>query len=108
MKTHSSSCEDCLKNEIRSWLRCALADILALPTAPEVHEWEHADLALALSRSRHAIDAVRLYASECLEVASAQYLSAHTVHLAELAEQMCRNLEEEVDFAEDELLTYAC
>lgn len=107
MKRKRSNLEVSLNDELRCWLRQALADVLALPTAPTVRQWESADLIRALSRCRAAIEAVRLYASECVEVAEAQYLSASTLRFAALATEVCRHLEEEVMFVDEELLTYA-
>jgi len=107
MKIQTPSIEESLRTELRSWLCCALADVLALPTSSVVHATDRATVATLLARTRATIDAVRLYASEYDEVCPSHALSHADRRFADLATEMCSLLEEEVIQLEQGFLMYA-
>ena len=108
MPNHHRDLEENLNLELRCWLRRALNDVLALPTARDAHGWRGEDDLRAITRASASIDAARLYASECDEVQNLVHLSSMTLRIADFAMGLCRSLEEEVNFVQDELLIYAC
>ncbi len=107
MHLQHPSLEESLRTELRSWLCCALADVLALPTESSLFTADRASLAKAVAHSRQTIDAVRVYVAECREVARSQALTPSTLAFADLAEAMCRLLDEEVTNVEDHVVTFA-
>lgn len=107
MQLQHPSLEESLRTELRSWLCCALADVLALPTESSLFTADRAGLAKAVAHSRQTIDAVRVYVAECREVARSQALTPSTLAFADLAEAMCRLLDEEVRGVQDHVVTFA-
>ena len=101
MHLQHPSLEESLRTELRSWLCCALADVLALPTESSLHRADRTSLANAVAHARQTIDAVRVYVSECREVARTQTFAPSNLAFAELAEAMCHLLEEEVTVVQD-------
>lgn len=99
--------EECLMTELRSWLCCALADVEALPTESSLFTADRVHVADAVAHARRNIDAVRLYVSECREVASTHALSSSTLAFADLAEAMCHLLDEGVNVVQDHYMTLA-
>ncbi len=108
MTIQHPSLEESLRTELHSWLCCALADVIALPTETSLVTKDREGLLLVVARTCRSIDAVQLYASECREVAQSQAISSLTLAFAELAVAMCRLLEEEVQIVQDHVLTIAC
>lgn len=102
------SIEESLLTELRSWLCCALADVLALPTESSPVTTDRSSLANVVAHARQTIDAVRVYVSGCREVARTQMLAPSTLAFADLAEAMCRLFDEEVTIVQDHVLTFAC
>ena len=100
--------EESLRNELRSWLCCALANVLALPTKSTLASRDRASVLLGIARTRHTIDAVLLYASECWEVAQTHTISPMTLAFADSAAAMCRLLEEEVKSVQDTVMNITC
>ena len=107
MRVEAPSLEESLRTELQSWLCCALADVLALPSETALFTTDWASIAAAVAHAHHTIDAVRLYVSECREVARSQALALSILALADLAEAMCRLLEEEVTVVQDRYVTFA-
>ena len=108
MPNHHRDLEESLNLELRRWLRRALNEVLALPTARDAHEWRREDDLRAVTQASASIDAARLYASECDEVQNLVHLSSMTLRIADFAMGLCHRLEEEVNFVQDELLICAC
>lgn len=96
MHPQHPSLEESLCTELKSWLCCALADVLALPTGSSLLTADRASVADVIAHSRQTIDAVRVYVAECREFARSQTLAPSTLAFADLAEAMCRLLDEEV------------
>ena len=103
MSTPVLTIEDCLIREVRRWLSQTLADAAALPTEAAVREWDRASAALAFTKARDDVGAVRLYVSTALEVANTHGLAGSTVRLCDLAAQLCDQVDEEVNRLEGEL-----
>jgi hypothetical protein len=103
----TSELERCLQRELRQALRDALDEALSLPPSREVHHYRRCELAAAVERCHTAIDAARIYASEHHEQRSIAPLSSEAVSIAALAEELCRYLEEEVNFVYEDAMTYA-
>ncbi len=80
--------------------------MLALPTESSLFTAEPTHVADAVAHARRTIDAVRVYVSECREVSLTQVLSPSTLTFAELAEAMCRLLDEEVNIVQDRNMTF--
>lgn len=99
------SLEESLRTEIESWLCCALADVLALPTETTLFVGDRAIVADSIAHTCQTIEAVRLYVSECRDVAKTHCLAPATLAFAALAEAMCRLLEEEVNIVQDRFST---
>ena len=108
MPNHHRDLEESLNLELRRWLRRALNEVLALPTARDAHEWRREDDLRAVTQASASIDGARLYASECDEVQNLVHLSSMTLRIADFAMGLCHRLEEEVNFVQDELLICAC
>ncbi len=107
MHIQPPSLEESLRTELKSWLCCALADVLALPTETTPFAGDRATVAQVVAQASQTIEAVRLYVSECRDVAETHHLDPATLGFADLAEAMCRLLEEEVNIAQDRILTVA-
>ena len=107
MRVEAPSLEESLRIELQSWLCCALADVLALPSETSLFTGDYASIAEAVARTHHTIDAVRVYISECREVARSQALAPSILAFADLAEAMCRLLGEEVTVVQDRYVTFA-
>lgn len=107
MTPRPSALEEGLVRELRHWLGRALAEVGSLPTATTIRWRSRAGVARDLAVARHALEAVRLYAAECLEVNAALSLSPATRDVAALAVTLCRDLEREVSVVDHELLIYA-
>lgn len=108
MHLQHPSLEERLRTELRSWLCCALADVLALPTESSAFTADRASVAHTIAHTRQTIDAVRVFVAECRELARSQTLKPSTLTFADLAEAMCRLLDEEVTIVQDHVLTFAC
>ncbi len=102
------SLDESLCTELNSWLCCALADVIALPTESSVVVHDRAAVLRAVARTQRSIDAVLLYASECRETSQSQSISPHTLALADVATAMCRLLEEEVQIVQDTVMNITC
>ena len=108
MKTNSSTIEESLKQELWMWLHRTLDYVDALRSASPVRgAREAAVMAAVRNQTREAIEAVRLYASECVVVATTHAVSRSTLRLADLAAQFCQRLEEEVNALDEEPVTYS-
>lgn len=107
MTTIESGLEVELRRALQRSLRCALEEVLALPRGRGAARWAHDDLVEALARSRGAIDAVRLYASEYGELAETTSFSVTSLRGATYAIGICDQLEEEVNLVHDDLVFYA-
>jgi len=107
MRVEAPSLEESLRIELQSWLCSALAGALALPSETSVFTGDQASIAEAVAHTHHTIDAVRVYVSECREVARSQALAPSILAFADLAEAMCRLLEEEVTVVQDRFATLA-
>ena len=108
MKTNSSTIEESLKQELWMWLHRTLDYVDALRSASPVRgAREAAVMAAVRNQTREAIEAVRLYASECSVVAASHTVSTATLRLAYLATQLCLRLEEEVNALDEELVIYS-
>jgi hypothetical protein len=105
MHIQPPSLEESLRTELKSWLCCALADVLALPTETTLFAGDRATVAQVVAQASQTIEAVRLYVSECRDVTETHRLAPATLAFADLAEAMCRLLEEEVDIVQDRILT---
>lgn len=105
MHIQPPSLEESLRTELKSWLCCALADVLALPTETTLFVGDRATVADSIAYSCQTIEAVRLYVSECRDVAKTHSLAPATLAFADLDEAMCRLLEEEVNIVQDRILT---
>ena len=108
MHLQHPSLEESLRTELKSWLCCALADTLALPTESLLHTVDRASVADVVAHSRQTIDAVRVYVAECRDVTRSQTLTPSTLAFADLAEALCRFLDEEVTSVQDRFVTFAC
>lgn len=107
MRIEAPGLEESLRTELQSWLCCALADVLALPPETSFFTGDRASIAEAVAHTHHTIDAVRVYVSECREVARSQVLAPSILAFADLAEAICRLLEEEVTIVQDRYVTFA-
>ncbi len=99
------SVEARLRNELSSWLCCALANVVALPATPTRTQWDRTCCAQAISRTRDSLEMVRQGALECVVAARSQPASTSLLTLGELVIQLCAYLEEEVNTAEAVLVT---
>ena len=107
MTTTESGLEVELRYALQRSLRCALEEVLALPRGRGTTRWTHGDLVEALARSRRAIDAVRLYASEYGELTGSVSFSVSSLRGATYALGMCDQLDEEVNLVHDDLVFYS-
>lgn len=106
MKNYPSTMEDSLKQELWKWLHRTLDHVDALHACVSTPgESDGAVAAAAIESARKAIEAVRLYASECVVVAQTHGVSTATLHIADLVTQLCQRLEEEVTALDEELVT---
>jgi hypothetical protein len=80
--------------------------VLALPSESSLITGDRASFAEAVAHAHHTIDAVLVYVSECREVARSQVLAPSIPDFADLAEAMCRLLEEEVTVVQDHYVTF--
>lgn len=103
MTTTESGLEVELRRALQRSLRCALEEVLALPQGRRLARWTRDDLVEALARSRGAIDAVRLYASEYGELAGL----TSSLRSATCALGICDELDEEVNLVHDDLVFYS-
>ena len=108
MQLQHPNLEESLRTEPRRWLYCALADVLALPTESSPFTADRAGVAKVVAHARQTIDAVRVNVAECREITRSQVLAPSTLAFADLAESMCRLLDEEVSIVQDHVLTFAC
>ncbi len=107
MKNYPSTIEDSLKQELWKWLHRTFDYVDTLRAFVVARgESDGAVVAAAIEGVREAILAVRLYASECVVVAQTHDVSAATLHIADLATQLCKCLEKEVTALDQELMTH--
>lgn len=84
-----------------------LDEVLNLPHWLTVKNWRREDLLIAIARSRAAIGAVRLYASEFSELPELKPLDQWSRDAIAYAGIICDEFEEEVTFIQAELLAFA-
>lgn len=101
------SLDESLRSELESWLCCALADVLALPTESSLVRRDRGGVLRAVARTRLSINEVLCRVSECQDLSESRAVSPHTLALAEVATALCRLLEKEVQIVQDIAMTSA-
>ncbi len=105
MSIEYPSLDERLRSELESWLCCALADVLALPTESSLVRHDRVGVLRAVARTRRSINEVLCRVSECQDSSQSRAVSPHTLALAEVATTLCRLLEEEVQIVQDIAMT---
>lgn len=107
MSIQYPSLDESLRSELESWLCCALADVLALPTESPLVRHDRGVVLRAVARTRLSINEVLCRVSECQDSSESRAVSPHTLALADVATALCRLLEEEVQIVQDNAMTSA-